>query len=486
MKLKDLLKDISYSTKADIGHVQIEGLSFDSHCVKQNDLYFCLNGSKVDGHNFAKEAIQKGAKALVVEHYLDVDIPQIVVDDARASMALISANFYDNPAQKLKIIGVTGTNGKTSTTYILRSILQAAGYKVGVIGTIGILIGEQKVHTTMTTPDPIVFHHILDKMVQNGVDYVVMEVSAHALALQKVAGITFEVGILTNITQDHLDYFKTFSHYATTKLGFISPNYCKCGVVNLDDKLVRSLYYKYANSNFLCKGFGIECDIDAQASDYVIDTKGIMFNVRVDGHNLLCKSKLLGKFNLHNIMGAIVACKSLGISDECICQGIQNIEPIPGRFNVVELINGASVVIDYAHTPDGLAQILSSARELCRGKLISVFGCGGNRDATKRPMMGQISSQLADYTIITSDNPRFEKPADIILDIKKGVVDRSKVECILARQKAIEHAVQISNENDIIVISGKGVEDYIDIQGKKLPYSDYEVVKKINNCEVLE
>ncbi|MBQ7603149.1 MAG: UDP-N-acetylmuramoyl-L-alanyl-D-glutamate--2,6-diaminopimelate ligase [Clostridia bacterium] len=484
MQLGQILKSLNYATSCDINDINITSLCFDDRQANKGSLFFCLNGQEKDGHNYAQNAVKNGAAALVVEHYVDANVPQILVQDARTSMALISANFYNNPADKLKIIGVSGTNGKTSTTYIIAQILKTAGYKVGVIGTIGVVVNDKRFPSTMTTPDPTAFHQILAQMVENKVDYVVMEVSAHALALKKMAGIKFEVGVLTNITQDHLDYFKTFSHYANTKLDFISPKYCKSAVVNLDDHLVCTLFEKYQNTNFLCRGFGLNNKQDATCNNFCINADGIKFSMQINGHNLNCSTNLRGKFNLYNIMGAVVACKNVGIADCDICKGVETIQPITGRFDVMPLFNGASVVIDYAHTPDGLQKILTSAREICQGKLISVFGCGGNRDKTKRPIMGKISAQIADYTIITSDNPRYEKPLDIILQVKKGVDDRKNLKCIIDRQEAIQYAVSISKQNDILVVSGKGAEDYLEIKGQKIPYSDYEVIKQINNKEV--
>lgn len=484
MLLKDLLNGVDYKSDKNLENIDVNSLSFDTRNMVQGGVYFCLKGSEADGHNYAQIAATNGAKVLVVQHYVDVDLPQVLTSDTRSAMALMSANFYGNPAKKLKIIGVTGTNGKTSTTYILQSILKKAGYKVGVIGTIGIWIDDKKYASTMTTPDPIAFHGLLKTMVENKIDYVVMEVSAHAIALKKMEGIIFDVGILTNITQDHLDFFKTFSHYATTKLSFISPEYCKSAVVNVDDNLARSLFYKYKDKNSFCRGFGLDCDIDCFCNDFCVNADGIKFNMQIDGNNLECKSQLKGKFNLYNIMGAVLACKHLGIDDRCICDGVKNVLPVPGRFNVINLNKGSCVVVDYAHTPDGLAKILISARELCCGRLISVFGCGGNRDKTKRPIMGEISARLADYTIITSDNPRFEKPSDIILDIKKGIDDKTNLKCIIDREEAIKTAVDMSQKGDVIVVSGKGAEDYLEIKGYKMPYSDFDVINNINNSEV--
>lgn len=481
MQLKNILKGINYQTKGDINHKNIQNLCFSTSDMHKNSLFFCLTGVNEDGHNYAQNAVMLGAIALVVEKFLDINILQIKVADARTAMALCSANFYGKPAEKLKIIGITGTNGKTSTTYILKSILETAGYKVGLFGTIGIYIGDKKLKTNMTTPDPIMFNKLLNKMVKNNIQYVVMEVSAHAIKLNKMAGIKFLVGILTNITQDHLDFFKSFSNYAKTKLEFISPKYCLNGIVNLDDKMAKQLFLNYKNTTFNCLGFGIDNKEGQKCLSYELQNDGLKFNVELNGNTLNCSSKLMGKFNLYNILGAMAACCILNIKSQEIIDGVKKVLPILGRFNVIPLYNKAYAVIDYAHTPDGIEKILTSAKEICKGKIISVFGCGGNRDRLKRPLMGQISSSLADFTIITSDNPRYEKPSSIIIDIKKGIPKNNKnYICITDRKEAIKKAVSLSNENDFIVISGKGAEDYLDIKGQKIKYSDYQVVNKIN------
>ena len=487
MLLKELLKNIDFETNGNLQNIDIASLAFDTSKIKDHGLYFCLTGQQADGHNYAPKAVKNGAIALVVEHFLDVRVPQIKVSDCREVMAKVSENFYGNPAKQLKMIGITGTNGKTTTTYILHSILQHCGYKTGVIGTIGIVIGDTKYPTTMTTPDPIEFNKILAIMLKKGIQYVVMEVSAHAIALKKMTGITFDVGVLTNITQDHLDFFKTFSHYADTKLSFISPTFCKSAVVNLDDKLANTLYTKYLGSSFVCRGFGVDNYLDVYPISYTLDSDGIHFCADACGEIQNYSTRLIGKFNLSNLLGALAVADILGLDPQHVKEGIKAQTPVPGRFNICPLYNGANAVIDYAHTPDGLLKILTSAREVCRGKLICVFGCGGNRDRQKRPIMANISAKNADYTIITSDNPRFEKPEDIIDETKKGIADSGAIyECITDRQEAISRAVSLSKFGDIVVIAGKGAEDYLDIKGQKIHYSDYEVVDKINknNSEV--
>ena len=477
MRLTDILKNIDFQTKDNISNIEITNLSFNASKTLPSSLHFCLNGSKVDGHNYAALAVNNGAKAIVVEKLIDVKVPQILVSNARKAFAVASGNFYGNPAQKLHIIGVSGTNGKTSTTYILRSILKAAGYRVGVIGTIGVLIDNEKTEALMTTPDPSELHKIFSQMVKQNIEYVVMEVSAHAIALNKLEGVVFDVGILTNITQDHLDFFKTFSHYAHTKLSFASKHFCKNVVVNADDALLKTLLVS-ENADF-CSSYGL-LNANCYPNEFQLLNDGIVFNVTLNGNNVICNTKLIGKFNLYNILGCVQAAKILGISSNAIQKGINEVDVIPGRFNVHKLNNGSIAIIDYAHTPDGLQKILQSAKEICAGRVFCVFGCGGNRDKEKRPIMGRISGELADFSVLTSDNPRFENPIAIIKDIEQGIKEvTSNYISIPNRKKAIEKCLSLCGPKDVVVIAGKGAENYFEIQGKKLPYSDLEVIKSI-------
>lgn len=481
MLLKNLLRNIDFESNRDILNVNVKKICINTKNVTNNSLYVCLKGTQVDGHSFANQANNLGANVLVVERFLDVDCVQIKVKDSRQSLALIASNFYGNPVKNLKLIGITGTNGKTTSTYIMKTILEECGYKVGVIGTIGVVVDNKTYKATMTTPDPIEFQKILKKMVKDNIDYVVMEVSAHALDLKKLYGIRFEVGLLTNITQDHLDYFKTFSHYAITKMQFISPTYCNFGVVNLDDKLAKTLYEKYKDSNFCCLGFGVDNQLSIHPLNVCVSNEGISFKIVLDGKTFECKSKLYGNFNLQNILGCIAISQALKLKNELVFNAISKLLPVKGRFNLQKLKNGAFVVIDYAHTPDGLEKVLLTAKEICFGKLFCVFGCGGDRDCLKRPIMGEISAKIADFSVLTSDNPRFEEPKNIIKQIEDGVKKyTNNYICIENRKHAIEYCLKMAEHDDFVVIAGKGAEDYLDIKGKKFHYSDYEEVEKFS------
>ena len=480
MLASKLFEGIEYQSNCDLTKIEIKHLSFKTDDITKNTLYFCLKGQNVDGHQFAKVSFDLGANLIVVERFLDVDIPQVLVKNSRKALSLVAAKFFKNPAKKLKIIGITGTNGKTTTTYILKSILNASGFRVGVVGTLGVFVENKKIETNMTTPDPIELHRIFGVMVKNKIDFVVMEVSAHALALSKVFGIKFEVGAITNITQDHLDYFKTFSNYAKTKLDFISSKFLKSAVLNVDDKLLNSVYQQQKQTSLLCVGVGIEQKTDVFPKDYGLNSDGIWFKTTQNGKTFCCKTKLIGKFNLSNLLLSVAVCQNLGIDYKKIQQGIQSMDFVPGRFNIKKMPNGAYVVVDYAHTPDGLQKILSSAKQICKGRLFCVFGCGGNRDTTKRPIMGEIAGSVADFCVLTTDNPRFEDPKSIIIDIQKGVEKvTSNFFVEVDRQKAISYALKHSKKDDMVVVAGKGAENYMEIKGKKIYYSDFDVINSL-------
>ena len=484
MKIENIIgKEKVKRLVGDFSKIDIQNLSCDTKTVSENTLFFCLKGGTVDGHDFAYEAQKNGACALVTEKPLDIDLPQVVVPSSRHSMAVMAGNFYGNPREKLNLIGVTGTNGKTTTTYMLQSILQSAGHKVGVIGTIGVVIDDVTLPASLTTPDPIELHRIFADMVKNDVDSVVMEVSAHAIALDKMAGIICDVGILTNVTQDHIDFFKTFDNYAKTKQKFITPEFCKQGVVNIDDKVGKNIKLKNleSNSEFKVFSFGMKnpCDVFAVEPKYSVT--GTEYCINLFDNIYPIKTKLIGQFNLLNALGAATACKVIGIEDKAIVQGLKDMDFVAGRFNVIDLGENKSAILDYAHTPDGLMNILSSVKMITNGKIISVFGCGGNRDALKRPIMGKISAELADFTIITSDNPRLEPPMDIITQIESGVKEiTSDYLCIENRKDAIKQALKMLKPNDVAVISGKGAENYLDMNGIKYPYSDQEAILSAN------
>ena len=473
MKLNNLIKEtVIKKIIGEINEIEIENLSINSKELGKNSLFIAQKGLSLDGHNFIDEAIKNGAVAVISEQELSATIPQIIVKNTRIASTTLASTFYNNPKDKLKFVGVTGTNGKTSTTFYLAEFLKQAGKKVAVIGTLGVLYGDKQFESELTTPDPIKLHKILNFLVKKNVEYVVMEVSAHALDLKKLNNIKFEVGILTNITQDHLDYFKTMEKYAETKLNWFKGGNVKYSIINADDKLCLPLLN---NSNTLSFGlvnpadvFAIDIKKSPKKTEFVLD---LLYNV------LICKTSLVGEFNVYNTICSMAGAFCLGIDLKDISNAMPKLKAPLGRFSTLELENNKVAIVDYAHTPDGLEKVLSTARGICKGKLISVFGCGGNRDNSKRAKMGEISENLADFSIITSDNPRFENPESIINDIEKGM-KRNYIK-ITDRKLAIKKAFSMMKPNDIVVISGKGAETYQDIKGVKVPYSDFEEIEKL-------
>lgn len=478
MKLSQIISNIECKTH-NFADIKIQYITNDTTVLRPNSLYFCVKGQRVDGHRLARVAIQSGAVALVVERILDdVLVPQIVVPNVRAAMGRMASNYYHNPRSKFKLIGVTGTNGKTTTTYMLKSILETAGYKVGLIGTICNMIGEEWLESRLTTPDPIELHEIFAQMAKAKVDYVVMEVSAHAIALDKMSGVVCDAGILTNITQDHLDFFGTFDNYRDTKLRFLSDEFCNAKVANIDDNCIKNCILTQKIKKITT--FGLKNPSDVFATKINYSMLGTSFIVNLDDELRAVNTRLIGEFNVYNALGAATACLRMGVDAEAIALGVSTCPFVAGRCNIISLNNGAFAVVDYAHTPDGLSKILSSIRPLCKGRLISLFGCGGNRDTTKRSKMGLISAKIADFTVITSDNPRLEEPNAIIEQIRQGAAAQTEqYVCIQNRKEAILNTVKSLHPHDVLVIAGKGAEDYMDIAGEKIHYSDFEVLQEV-------
>ena len=482
MKLKELLKGVEIlETQGDL-NTQITALSMDADAKNPGGLFFCYKGVEADGHDFFQSAENNGAAALIVEKFLPSRLPQIKVKNTRLIIGAACSNFYGNPDKKLRIVGVTGTNGKTTTTYILRGILKTAGFKVGLIGTTSIYIDEICYPAHMTTPDPPELYKLFFNMANAGCEFVVMEVSAHALDLLKVWGIQYEAGIFTNLSQDHLDYFKTMKEYAAAKQKFFSKDYCKACIINIDDETGRGYFEKCNTAKF---SYGLINPADAFAVNLKMDLKGSSFVCNVLDNILHLELKFAGKFNIYNTLASVLACKILGVSNEMIAAGAASLVQVEGRFNVHDY-NGINVIIDYAHTPLSLENILKNVKALINknGKIICVFGCGGNRDKLKRPVMGKIAVQYSDTVIITSDNPRFEQPLDIIEQIKLGInEDEYKVITNADRKSAIFTALNIAKAHDAVVICGKGAEDYQEINGIKYPFKDKLIVEEYFKAE---
>lgn len=471
MKLYDIISNLKFIGIKNFKDTEICALTINSNEPTENGIFFCINGIKNDGHKFAETAVENGAVCLIVERYLDLPVTQIMVDDVRVAMSYISSIFFETYKTKMKFIGITGTNGKTTTTFILRKILMEMGKRVGLIGTEGIFINSLMLPPMLTTPDPIDLHKMIKTFTKNDCEFCVMEVSAHAIALNKIDDIHYNIVGLTNITKDHLDFFLTMENYKNCKASLFSNKHAKLGIINTDSKPTKEIS---SHSNLTIKTIGQNGDYRIVQS--VQNFKGSVLIFEHNNENYEIKTNLIGDYNLSNLMLAISVLHNLNFELKDIVEKINSIEfEIPGRFNVLKLKTDYNVIIDYAHTPDGMKNIISTVKKLTNGKIITLFGCGGNRDKTKRKEMGEIATQLSDYVVITSDNPRDENPNMIIGEITENLT-KTNYEIEVDRKKAIEKALTIAKTGDVVLILGKGAENYQEISGVKFHFSDYEVV----------
>lgn len=478
MKLTELLKDVECTVQGN-ADIEIEGIYNDSRSVKPGGLFFCISGFKTDGHKYAPMAVVNGAVCIVSTHLMELDCTQVIVKDDRLAMAEISANFYGRPSEKICLLGVTGTNGKTSTTYMLKNVLEGMGRKVGLIGTIENMIGSEHIHTERTTPESIDLQKLLHEMVEKGCDDVIMEVSSHSLVLKRVAGLKFTGAIFTNLTQDHLDFHKTMEAYAEAKAMLFKMS--DVSVINTDDEY-SGVMLKAAKGRVAT--FGIDKPADFRAQNIELTPYGCKYDAISEKYgNLKIDIGIPGKFTVYNTLGAASLLKMLGIDDEHIHNGINGLKSVAGRFQRLDTRGGDySVILDYCHTPDSLESTLKTVKGFAKGRVISIFGCGGNRDKLKRPIMGRISGEIADFSIVTSDNPRYENPDDIIDMIIPGLEEsKGKYVRIENRREAIKYALENAKKDDVIVLCGKGHEDYQEICGVKYPFDEKTVV-----CEILD
>ncbi len=458
---------------------EILTLSVDSRKKQPSALFFCLSGGEKDGHLYAQEAVKNGAVAVVAQKPLPIFVPQIIIEDTREGLAKFAAMFHEKPCEDLKIIAVTGTNGKTTTTHILQSIFEESDKKTGIIGTLGIRYGEIQQPCPLTTPDPIQLQEIFAQMRAAGVEYVFMEVSAHALYYKKVAGITFTACIFTNLTQDHLDFFPSMAAYGAAKELLFFSEACPLAIVNGDDEFGREMGERRLKHGGKTIFYGLNTPADAFA---VITHEGLngsecMFNV----HDELCRASLSlsGRHNIYNALAATACAVELGIPAEDISFGLQKLQRVKGRLEKVASYQKAEIFVDFAHTPDGLAKSLDALKKHCKGRLICLFGCGGNRDKSKRPLMGETVAKRCQFCVLTSDNPRYEDPLDILADIEKGYRRFSTRYVVVPnRARAIEYALDYLREGDILLIAGKGGEEEQEIMGIKYPFNDQIMVER--------
>lgn len=472
MKFYDIISNLKFLGIKNYKEMEIDNLTCVSKEQLNNSIYFCIKGLNFDGHKFAEEAQKNGAVCLVVEKYLNLPITQILVENVRSAMSYISSIFYETNKSNMKFVGVTGTNGKTTTTFVIKGILNSLGKKVGLIGTEGIWIGEEFYSNDLTTPDPINLHKAINQMQKAGCEYCVMEVSAHAIALNKIDNIYYDVVALSNITKDHLDFFLNMDNYIACKASLFNSSHAKSAVINVDAKYNKDIAKK-SNIDVLTVGKDGELKITNTSQNL----KGSGFKLDCNNKTYSVKTNLIGEHNIANISLATACLLQLGFNLKDIVTQINSLElNVPGRFNFITTDENFNVIIDYAHTPDGIKNILSAIKKLSVAKIITVFGCGGNRDKTKRGEMGQTALSLSDYVVATSDNPRDENPDMIIDDIVSGIESKNMVR-ITDRKSAIEYALSIAKPNDIVAILGKGAENYQEIKGVKHHFSDYEVVE---------
>lgn len=457
---------------------EIGALAIDSRENIASSLFFCLQG-KTDGHAYANEAIRNGAVAVVCMRKLGVPIPQIIVSDTREALAIVSSIFYGEPSRFLKVVGITGTNGKTTTSYMLASILQSAGKRVGIIGTLGVRFDGQEFPSPLTTPDPIFLQKTLSEMHENGVEYVVMEVSAHALYYKKVAGVRFSACIFSNLTQDHLDFFADMKEYAEAKEKLFSLEVCPFAVLNADDEHGRKWVNVRENAGGKTLSYGLKAPADAFAVVLEETLKETQCIFNVQDEILRVSLPFLGGYNVYNALSATVLALYFGIEPSEVEKALCNMKGVRGRLEFVAKFQDGSIFVDFAHTPDGLKQSLGALKKHCKGKLICVFGCGGNRDKSKRPIMGKTVAGLVDFAVLTSDNPRFEDPLDIIAGIEQGYRELStKYVVIPKREIAIEYAMERMGAGDVLLVAGKGGETYQEIMGIKYPFDDNAIIKR--------
>ena len=483
MRLRTLIDNLDYIDLRGIEgfYTEIEGISYNSKKTQPDDVFVCLSGEHVDGHEYAEEAVANGACLCVVERVLNLDIPQIVVADTQMALAQIADLFYASPSKKLNLIGVTGTNGKTTVTHLIQKLFEIENKKCALIGTLGNkMFSEDSYHDAKhTTPQAPELQGLFYDIVKKNIPNVVMEVSSHALAQHRVDYTEFNGAVLTNLTQDHLDFHITMQNYFKAKAKLFE-NLCTgdFAVINADD-IYAAKFLEVISAGVKVYTYGINMPADVRADNIKFDESGASFTCDVQGKKYDIKLVMNGMFSVYNVLAAVTVAVAQGFDIERSIKTLESIPGVAGRFEVV--VNKPTVIVDYAHTPDGLENVLKAAREITpeKGKLVCVFGCGGDRDATKRPKMGAIAEELADKVIVTSDNPRSEDPQQIITDILAGLKSVNNVVVEPDRELAIKEASKIANINDVVVVAGKGHEDYQILADKTIHFDDREKVREI-------
>jgi UDP-N-acetylmuramoyl-L-alanyl-D-glutamate--2,6-diaminopimelate ligase len=485
MELTELLNSLHViQVTGEVQRRDVADIVYDSRKVQKNSVFVAIRGYKTDGHRFLQEAINKGAVAVVVEDDSAIpdelishsQIAKILVKDCRIALAELSKGFYKDPSSNLKLIGITGTNGKTTTTFILKNILQSTGYKTGLVGTIANYVGDVKIDSKLTTPESNDLNRFFYDMIEAGCSHSIMEVSSHSLVLNRVFGLNFSAAIFSNITSDHLDFHQSFDEYLNAKkILFDGLGEDSFAVINADDKNFEAIV---KNTKARIVTYGVSDNTDYQIKNINYNLNGTDFSITHKSVDYKIHTSLIGTFNAYNAASAFAAAHCLGVEANKIVEGINSTSQVPGRFEVLGT-GKKKAIVDYSHTADSLEKALQAVREIVKEKsqIITVFGCGGDRDKTKRPVMGKVASDLSDKVFVTSDNPRTEDPYEIIKDIIKGI-SKDNYEVEENREEAIKNAIQRSDDNVVILIAGKGHENYQEINGVRNHFSDQEIALK--------
>lgn len=479
MKLSALISKLEIIEQTAPGEMEIRDISYDSRFTEKGDVFVAISGFETDGHHYIKDAVEKGAVLVICERKPDISVPYVLVGDARFALAEISAAYFDYPAEKMQMIGVTGTNGKTTTTILLKNVLEAClGGKIGLIGTNDIQIGKEIVETERTTPESYVLQKLLHQMQQAGCSHVVMEVSSHALALHRVAGITYTVSVFTNLSQDHLDFHKTMDAYAKAKAALFAQS--KVGIINIDDSYAPIMQEVAKKSNCEVLSYSIkQNEADLMAKDIRLKPEGISFSTLIPGEILRVALPIPGEFSVYNALAVIGASLKLGLGLNKVSQALEAAGGVKGRVEAAPTDGEYTILIDYAHSPDALENVLKTVAQFAKGRVVTLFGCGGDRDSTKRPLMGEVAARLSDFVIVTSDNPRTETPSKIIEDILPGVEKHKTPYVVIEdRVEAILHAMDHHEKGDVIILAGKGHETYQEINKVKHHLDEREVIAK--------
>ena len=487
MELKKVLAGLEGLKAKGTLDIDIKGIESNSKNIKPGYMFFAIKGFNTDGHDYINNAIESGANVIMVQEGCDLksiklkpDTTLVMYKDTREALAKCSCNYYGNPSRKFKLIGVTGTKGKTTTTFMIKEILEKAGHKVGLIGTIATYLnGKMLFESNRTTPESIELQKIFAQMVDEGVEYIVMEVSSQSLKLHRVDGCNFDIVLFTNFSEDHIspNEHPDMKDYFESKLKLFEM--CDNGIINVDDLHVAKIPKLFPNNNIMTYGIDNYCDV--LAKDITITNSYVDFRVKISDRNERVKVDIPGRFSVYNALAAICVAKKLGIASDKVIEALAEIK-VPGRSEMVPNKKEIPIMIDYAHSPESLQNILSAVKSYTRGKVISVFGCGGDRDKGKRPIMGEISGRIADFTFITSDNPRTEDPEAIVKDIEEGIKKtKGKYKVVVDRITAIKEAIDMATKLDIIVLAGKGHEPYQEINGKKYPFDERVIVNEIIN-----